>query len=694
MGIRMSLEGRLRLLLAGVVSTVVVVTSGLFVYSLQTNLQNAMHTQNDIMTDALRRKGLAIARNVALTSGRAMAVRNFSFLVEVIDTAVKQDEEIVYGMVMDNDRRALVHSLPDQANNVLTGDADLWAASQTEATTQKIRFKGQDTLEVIAPVFAADQRWGTVRFGLSKGNLEREIALSERTARQQIWQAIALSLMAAIVFTLLGSMYGSRASARIVEPVQHLMAGAQRIRAGDFATPVVVHGSHEFLELAGTFNDMSLAVKQRENALEGALHAAKEANRLKSEFLANVSHELRTPLNAILNVPRALLKDYRAHLLWHCNNCSKNYEVDADTQADQAEAKEPCPNCATPLLLQTRAFFKGDPTRHYHYMQRILQSASHLLTVVTDVLDFSKLDAGKMVVNIGSLDIDHVLRDVIDIVTPLAVEREIHLQFPKPLPTLTMQADPVKMSQILINLLSNAIKFTDVGGWVKLTFREHKEPAEQIEITVEDNGMGIPSDKLEVIFESFRQVDGGHTRAHGGTGLGLTITRKLVELHGGKVWAESELGKGSRFSVLLPKHGPPGAGEHQTRPGSQTQQGRILLVDDDRANLELLEDVLVAAGFDVSSVSDANVVLATLTENQADAVILDIMMPDVTGLSILRALKTNPATKKIPIIVSSAYHSNRAAVQSLGGVWLPKPWSSVDLLNCLQAETQRSVEQG
>ena len=692
----LSLGNRLRLILAGVVSAVVIVVSALFVYSLEANAQSAIERQTAQMQDALRSKGLAIAANVALTSGRAMATRNFSFLFDVIDTAVKQDDEFVYGIIMDNDHRALVHTNPKLASSVLNAPEDVFAANQTAPATQFVNLGGQRLLEVVAPVFAADQHWGTVRFALSLRNLEREIAAYKKEARAQILKAIGASLLTAVILMLVGSIYGSRASTRLVEPVSSLMRGARRVREGDFATPVTVQGVPEFVALAGSFNEMAFAVKQRENALEGALHAAEATNQLKSEFLANVSHELRTPLNAIINMPRALLKDYNTMLLWHCNACGKNFELDPESQGDLAQQHESCPNCQTTLFLQTRAFFKGDPSQHYHFLQRTLQSATHLLAVVTDVLDFSKLDAGKMEVNVADVDISRTLEDVRDIVTPLSAERGVTLHFPPSAAFAgqTMWADPTKLSQILINLFSNSIKFTEPGGRVTLTVTPHSDAERAcLDFAIEDTGIGIPQDKLETIFESFRQVDGGHTRAHGGTGLGLTITRRLCELHEGTVWAESELGKWSRFTVRLPKAGPKAAALAEPGPASDVRfTGRIMVVDDDQAHLELLEHVLVSVGYEVASISDANRALSTLNAEPVEAVVLDIMMPDVSGLTILRAIKAAKGTENIPVIVSSAYHSNKDIVQSLGGIWLPKPWGAEELLACLQKHARAPAD--
>jgi signal transduction histidine kinase/ActR/RegA family two-component response regulator len=682
------LRERLMVLLVITVSAVVLVLSGVFVYSLRSNLNEALASKTAVMQEALRRKGLAIASNVALTSGRAMAVRNFSFLGEVLHTAIKQDEDFVYGILMDTEGRALIHTDPSRANAVLSAPEDAFAQAQTEPAAHFVRYNGEEVLEMVAPVIAAEQRWGTVRFGMTQRNLLQEIHQSERDGALQISRALLISLVSAVVLMAFGTLGGAAYSLKIVQPLVRLMAGAVRIREGDLDTPVVVQGSREFLELANTFNDMALAVKQRETALADALHAAEQAIRLKGEFLANVSHELRTPLNAIINVPRALSKDYQTQLAWHCDGCGKFYGLDADSQASNEASPEPCPSCGGILTLQTRAMFKGNATQHYQFLQRMLQAAQHLLGVVTDVLDFSKLEAGKARLTLGSMEVARILENVVDTVQPLAQAKRLDLRRGNVPAALLIRADEVKVSQILINLLGNAIKFTDESG--RVTLRVEPRDGEYLAFIVEDNGIGIQADKLEVIFESFRQADGGHTRAYGGTGLGLTIARSFAEMHEGKLWAESEFGKGSRFTLLLPVAGPKGAGaqdEPATVEDGQQLKGHIVVVDDDQTQLELLEHLLTGAGFDVDAVSSSLAAVERVKRGGIDLVIVDIMMPEMSGLSVLSALKADARTAPIPIIVSSAYHANRDLAESQGGIWLPKPWSQGDLLQCVKAQT-------
>jgi signal transduction histidine kinase len=199
--------------------------------------------------------------------------------------------------------------------------------------------------------------------------------------------------------------------------------------------------------------------------------------------------------------------------------------------------------------------YTGDPRKTSHFLRRLAQSSQHLLKVVSDLLDFAKIDAGQMRLSVSEIDIAAVLDEVSHTVLPLAEEKGVRVSFPPPGEPVALCADRVKLAQIFVNLVGNAIKFTEKGGSVSVGI----EPGEQdgrgvVRFWVKDTGIGIPADKQEAIFESFRQLDGSHTRKHLGTGLGLAITKRLVELHGGSIQVESRPGEGSSFSFTLPRY--------------------------------------------------------------------------------------------------------------------------------------------
>jgi signal transduction histidine kinase len=201
------------------------------------------------------------------------------------------------------------------------------------------------------------------------------------------------------------------------------------------------------------------------------------------------------------------------------------------------------------MIRRRQLLFVGDADEHRGALERIVQSGRHLLSVVNDLLDFSKLEAGKMSIVVTDVVIRDLIAEVSATMSGLAEREGIDLGLPVLDDSVVLRADKLKLSQVLINLIGNAIKYTPRGGLVDVIVSVEEG---NMHFAVRDTGVGLPSDQIEEVFESFRQVDGGKTRKHGGTGLGLAISRRLVALHGGRIWAESELGAGSTFHVTIP----------------------------------------------------------------------------------------------------------------------------------------------
>ena len=275
--------------------------------------------------------------------------------------------------------------------------------------------------------------------------------------------------------------------------------GIRRFQEGDLAHRLTVHGKDEMADLALSFNHMADEVQTSFGRLEEARIAAEEANRMKSEFLANMSHELRTPLNGILGFAELL-----------------EMELEDPAQRD--------------------------------YAQTIKNSGEHLLTLVTDVLDLAKIEAGRMEFNLAPVDLPTLLQEVVAMQRGHAQQKNIFIDLQTNALPPGVLADVVRLRQVLLNLTSNALKFTEQGGVV---VRAHRE-GEQVRIEVQDSGIGIDPAEQTLIFEKFRQSDASITRHHQGTGLGLTLAKELVEHMGGHIGVISTPGEGSTFYVLLP----------------------------------------------------------------------------------------------------------------------------------------------
>ncbi|MDB4990865.1 MAG: hybrid sensor histidine kinase/response regulator [Myxococcaceae bacterium] len=301
---------------------------------------------------------------------------------------------------------------------------------------------------------------------------------------------------------------------------------------------------------------LNTELSNKVDALEGALTSAEnataraeKATRVKDEFMATMSHELRTPLNAIINVPQGLLRDFPRTAAVTCAHCASVFELE---RGERVTADTTCPECSQPGMFKPKDLvrYTGKPEHTARYLAMIERSGKHLLNMVNGVLDFSKMEVGRLDLVLESFDVNELMAEVSDEMSLYAERAGVQIEIAGVGEELLLTADPVRVKQVLINLLSNAIKFSDGKGVVKVWV----EPtAESCQFFVQDRGIGIAPEHFERIFASFEQVHRGNTRKYGGTGLGLSISRSLVRMHGGDLWVESELGHGATFIFKIPK---------------------------------------------------------------------------------------------------------------------------------------------
>jgi CheY-like chemotaxis protein/anti-sigma regulatory factor (Ser/Thr protein kinase) len=364
-----------------------------------------------------------------------------------------------------------------------------------------------------------------------------------------------------------------------------------------------------------------------------------DSDRHKSVFLASMSHELRTPLNAILGFSELLIDS---------------------------------PDGEYPTATRTR------------FLQQIHSSGKHLLGLINDILDLSKIEAGQMELRLQLVSVAEVVAQVVSTIEPLATQKQIKVQA-RDVNAGEITADAGKVKQMLLNLVANAVKFTPDGGEITITASRLEKT---VEIAVADNGIGIAPKDHARVFQGFQQVDSGIERQQAGTGLGLHLTRRFAALHGGDVLIDSQLGKGSVFTIVLPieaSAGTPSTPQHSRDAGlgSADKRPLVLVVEDDAAAAELLTRQVEQAGFQTTVARTGSEALAKARQRKPAAITLDILLPDLDGWEVLTRLKRAEETSDIPVIVVSVV-DNPELGMALGALdYFVKPVPAKELMSRL-----------
>jgi len=656
-----AIEHKLRVMIAGVAVLTLLSVAGVFV---------PWATQRF----AVEQESELRAKADSMGFSASFALEGWEFDPNKRDLAREELRVVVERMTADREivAAAVYHVGPEDESEMVTG---FIRAGSPFAPPDRAPRVGFDPVSLELATDALDEFDNVVGRVYVRGDIGRE-----REFERRLWTAVAVALGSALLVTMFAGFVARRA---IIGPLRGLLQTAELVRTRqDYAARVDVSGGDEIGQLGAGFNEMlgqierrdaelrrhrqsledrvterTRALRQANLQLKSAKEKAESANRTKSTFLANVSHELRTPLNSIIG-----------------------YSEIVREEMDEAGLVAMRPD-----------------------LDKIHRSGKNLLALINDVLDLSKIEAGRMTLNLDRFDVVRVLDEVLQDLKPQAEAGRNRLVFEPAVERLSVYADRTKVRQIVSNMVANACKFT-TDGLVTLTLASEGTGAEErVIVRVADTGRGMTADELKKVFKPFIQAGRGSHAGQGGTGLGLPISRRLCRALGGDLTAVSEPGQGSVFTASfsklvekrhdLPVIVPDEDSDSEERPtetrgDTPPRNRRVLVVDDEDSARDLLCRQLARDGFEVISASSGEKGLRLAREAKPDAITLDVRMPGMTGWEFSRELARDPNLAGIPVVVVTMLEEAEEEYRDIAADFLVKPVEPGDLLRVMRRVTK------
>ena len=584
----------------------------------------------------LNHTGQLIANQLAPASEYGVIVGNNEVL-ESLMRATLATPHVHFLEVQDNANNILVYVEQKGDLDTSPGQVEIF---QAPIRLQRIRLHKdflQDPGDLNnAPV---EDYLGRVLVGMSSD------AFSQR--QQEILLKAAILALFALLFTFI---LARRLARSLSQPISDMGDAVKAIQQGDYSTPLPVPDDAELGDLARHINNLAFGLEQASQEQQQTIdqliqtrEEAERANSAKSDFLAMMSHELRTPMNGVLGMLQLM--------------------ETTPLSDEQAE-----------------------------YAALATESTEHLLRVINDILDFSRIER-------SALELEHIPFNLAELIGSCAQAfqhnasqrgLDLDLQIPADMQALQVKGDPTRIRQILVNLIGNALKFTEHGSvGIEPHWQALDDDVLWFTCTVRDSGIGISSERLELMFDAFQQADSSISRRYGGTGLGLPIARTLAERMGGTLHARSEEGQGSVFTLEIPLalHHPTQAPVLAPPPSGHGEGRKVLLVEDNPVNQTVIDAMLRGLGFDVSLATDGAQAIDCARNGLFAAILMDCRLPIVDGYEATRQIRQLPEYAQVPIIAltANALQGDRESCLRAGmNDYLSKPFKRMDLQQILQ----------